>query len=148
MVLLVWIQQALGVRTSSLILNAGRDEAEAGARSIAIEQRGGVKSEGAIATCYEKTDVGVLLLQSSCWSWRCCCCCLLLVVVQSSQLHKKQVAARVADGCERCLPRKRGVCVCLHPLRLARRLAEQLRLLERGHTCRRRSTRQGQYEAT
>ena len=33
-------------------------------------------------------------------------------------------------------------------LRLARRLAEQLRLLERGHTCRRRSTRHGQYEAT
>ena len=54
MVLLVWIQQALGVRTSSLILNAGGDEAEAGARSIAIEQRGGVKSEEAIATCYEK----------------------------------------------------------------------------------------------
>ena len=54
MVLLVWIQQALGVRTSSLILNTGRDEAEAGARSIAIEQRGGVKSEEAIATCYEK----------------------------------------------------------------------------------------------
>ena len=52
MVLLVWIQQALGVRTSSLILNAGRDEAEA--KSIAIEQRGGVKSEEAIATCYEK----------------------------------------------------------------------------------------------
>ena len=53
MVLLVWIHQALSVRTSSLILNAGRDEAEAGARSIAIGQRDGVKSEGAIATCYE-----------------------------------------------------------------------------------------------
>ena len=136
MVLLVWIQQALGVRTSSLILNAGRDEAEGGARSIAIEQRGGVKGEEAIATCYEKTDVGVLLLQSSYWSWirRYCCLLLVVVVVQSSQIHKKQVAARVADGCERCLPRKRGVCVCLHALRLARCLAEQLRLLERSVT--------------